>query len=305
MGETVPEATTYAHAQRGTRGVPKEFVHLHDESSVVITGWDRCDDAFFTLTAQWPATAVEGPCDPRVLAQTVRQSGLLITHAEYSIPLSHQTLLYDFNYTVHPDFRVSPAEPTDLDIEIRTTETRRSGRVISALRMDIHILREGATVARADCEFGWVSPAAYRRLRGEHHTVDWGSWPVPAPVEPHTVGRTDPADVLLAVGDRPGRWQLRNDIGNRLLFDHAVDHVPGLVLIEAAHQAAHAAAAPAHFVPVDLATTYERYVEFDEPCWLETELIPFPASGRLTVRVNGIQGGRRVFRVDLSGVTTR
>ncbi|MGW6569565.1 ScbA/BarX family gamma-butyrolactone biosynthesis protein [Streptomyces sp. NPDC054975] len=281
--------------------MPKEYVHLHHESSVVVTGWTRHDDSFYTLTTQWPAPAVEGPYDPRVLTQTIRQSGLLIVHAEYGIPLSHQTLLWDFNYTVHPEFRVSPVEPAALDVEVRVTETRRNGRGASALRMDMHIRQDGITVARADSEFGWVSPAAYRRLRGEHVTVDWGNWLVPAPVEPHTVGRTDPVDVLLAAGDRPGRWQLRNDIGNTLLYDHPVDHVPGLVLMEAAHQAAHAAAAPAHFVPTDLATSYERYVEFDEPCWLEAELIPFPASGRLTVRVTGLQGGQRVFRVDLSG----
>lgn len=302
MGGTVPEATTFLHAPGAAGGVPKEYAHLHDESSVVVTGWTRHDDAVYTLTAQWPTPTVEGPYDPRVLAQTIRQSGLVIVHAEYGVPLTHQTLLYDFNYTVHPDFRVSPAEPPALDIEVRATETRRSGRVISALRMDIRIRQGGVTVARADTEFGWVSPAAYRRLRGEHLAVDWGSWTVPEPVAPHMVGRTDPVDVFLAAGDRPGRWQLRNDIGNRLLFDHPVDHVPGLVLIEAAYQAAHAAAAPAHFVPTDLASSYERYVEFNEPCWLQTELIPFPASGRLTVRVIGLQGGQRVFRVDLSGI---
>ncbi|MEU9701235.1 ScbA/BarX family gamma-butyrolactone biosynthesis protein [Streptomyces sp. NPDC047981] len=281
--------------------MPKEYVHLHKEESVVVTGWTRRDDALYSLTAQWPTPTVEGSYDPRILAQTIRQSGLVIVHAEYGIPLTHQTLLYDFNYTVHPDFRVSPTEPPALDVEVRVTETRRSGRVISALRMDIHLLKDGVTVARADTEFGWASPAAYRRLRGENFTVDWGNWPVPPPVEPHTVGRTDPADVFLAAGDRPGRWQLRNDVDNTLLFDHPVDHVPGLVLIEAAYQAAYAAAAPARFEPTDLASGYERYVEFDEPCWLETELIPFPASGRLTVRVTGSQGGRRAFRVDLSG----
>ncbi|MFD0381589.1 AfsA-related hotdog domain-containing protein [Streptomyces stramineus] len=35
----------------------------------------------------------------------------------------------------------------------------------------------------------------------------------------------------------PRQWLLRHPFANTVLYDHPVDHVPGLVLIEAAHQA--------------------------------------------------------------------
>ncbi|BDM71735.1 adhesin [Streptomyces nigrescens] len=281
--------------------VPHEYAHLHHTDRVFITGWNRRGPGAFSLTARWPAAQGDGRCDPRVLAQTFRQSGLVIAHAEYGVPLSHHMLLHDLNFTANPDFRLPEGRSTVLDVEVTVAQTRRSGRCASALGMVVRIHQGEVTVAQAESEFAWSSPAVYRRLRGEHLGVDWGAWPLPAPVAPELVGRVDEADVVLAAGDRPQRWQLRNDPGNTWLFDHPVDHVPGLALLEAAYQAAHATVAPAHFAPATVTSNYERYVEFDEPCWLETELRPATPSGRLTVLVTGTQGGRTVFRAGLSG----
>ncbi|MFD8544331.1 ScbA/BarX family gamma-butyrolactone biosynthesis protein [Streptomyces sp. NPDC059649] len=285
----------------GSSAVPREFTHLRDAERVFITGWNRCGPGAFSLTGRWPAAHGDGRADPRVLAQTFRQSGLTIAHAEYGVPLSHHMILHDLSFTANPKFRVSDSGPTDLGIEVAVSQTRRSGRCTSALGMVVRIHQDDVTVAQAESEFAWSSPAVYRRLRGERLGIGWGSWPVPAPVAPALVGRTDAAEVMLSPGGRPRRWRLRNDTGNTLLFDHPVDHVPGLALLEAAYQAAHATVAPARFTPATVISTYERYVEFDEPCWIEAQLLPRTPSGRLTVLVTGTQGGRTVFRAGLSG----
>ncbi|MFE0190672.1 ScbA/BarX family gamma-butyrolactone biosynthesis protein [Streptomyces sp. NPDC058989] len=279
----------------------QEYAHLKNSDRLFVTGWNSRGSGEFSLTAQWPAVHGGRRCDPRVLAQTIRQSGLVITHAEYGVPLSHQMLLHDFNFTVNPEFNLPQNRPTDLDIDVTVAGTGPSGRVGSALDMKLHIRQGQTTVAHADFQCAWSSPAAYRRLRGAHLGVDWGSWTLPAPVAPKLVGRSSAADVVLAASDRPRRWQLRNDTGNTLLFDHPVDHVPGLALLEAAYQAAHATIAPAGFDPTVFTSSFARYVEFDEPCWIETELLPRSAAGPLAVQVTGVQGGRTVFRAGLSG----
>ncbi|MFG3113482.1 ScbA/BarX family gamma-butyrolactone biosynthesis protein [Streptomyces sp. NPDC048197] len=284
-----------------TTGVPREYAHLRDAGRVFITGWNRCGPGAFSLTGRWPAAHDDGRCDPRVLAQTFRQSGLTIAHAEYGVPLSHHMILHNLSFTTNPKFRVSDGGPTELGIEVAVSQARRSGRCASALGMAVRIHQGDVTVAQAEAEFAWSSPAVYRRLRGEHLGVGWGSWPLPAPVTPELVGRSGAAEVMLAPGGRPRRWQLRNDTGNTLLFDHPVDHVPGLALLEAAYQATHATVAPARFTPETVISTYERYVEFDEPCWIEAQLLPRSPSGRLTVLVTGTQSGRIAFRAGLSG----
>ncbi|MEU5718914.1 ScbA/BarX family gamma-butyrolactone biosynthesis protein [Streptomyces sp. NPDC020403] len=306
-GGIVPDVPSFPQTPRGgaghEAGVPKEYVHLSRADAVVITGWGRPEDGEFSLTAHWPAPQDGLPYDPRVLVQTIRQSGLAIAHAEYGVPLSHHTLLDSFDFTVTPGFSVSasPRQSCPLTVRISLAEPKKRGRSVSSLGMDIRVFHDNSMVARADCQFGWISPAAYRRLRGARLSTGWNTWPLPEPVAPRTVGRATRTDVVLAPGDRPRSWQLRNDVENVLLFDHPVDHVPGLVLIEAAYQAAHATLYPAPFEATTVATAFERYTEFDRPCWIEAEAVPTATPGETAVLVTGVQDGSTVFRGRLSG----
>ncbi|GEC08105.1 adhesin [Streptomyces spinoverrucosus] len=283
----------------------RAYTHLRHDSSVLITGWNRIPDRRFHLTARWPASHEKWPYDPRLLTQTIRQSGLIVGHAERGVPLTHPTLLHHLNFTIAPGFRVPPGDSPELDIEVVVTDGPGARPTRNSLAVDISIAHQGETVVRADSVFGWVSPAAYRRLRGDHLSVDWGQWPVPQPVEPATVGRPTVDEVVLAATDEPLRWQLRYDVDNRLLFDHPVDHVPGLALLEGAQQAAHAALAPASFEPTGVAVTYQQYVEFHQPCWIVAE--PKPARGHrplreLAVAVSGVQEGRPAFQAEFHGL---
>ncbi|WP_234316656.1 ScbA/BarX family gamma-butyrolactone biosynthesis protein [Streptomyces sp. NRRL S-15] len=287
-------------AAEGRHDVPMEYVHLRRSDMVFLTTWRSREDGEFSLSARWPAPPAGLAYESRVLTQTIRQSGLVIAHAAYGVPLSDQTLLHYFDFTVAPGFTVTPDGPGELTVEVSVSDPKKRGRSVSSLGMDVRVLQGDSMVARADSEFGWISPRAYRRLRGGHLDLDWNSWPLPAPVDPPTVGRSTPADVVLAAGDRPLRWQLRNDVDNVVLYDHPVDHVPGLVLMEAAHQAAHAALYPAPFEPTTVSSAFERYAEFDRTCWIEAEVLP-AAPGETSVLVTATQDGETVFRGRLSG----
>ncbi|MGV9263123.1 ScbA/BarX family gamma-butyrolactone biosynthesis protein [Kitasatospora sp. NPDC003701] len=277
------------------------YAHLRRETSILVTGWERLAADEFGLDVRWPAVQVDLPYDPRILAQTIRQSGLVVAHAEYGVPLTHQTVLSTLNFTIDPDFRVPRGRSAALEVRVTVSAADRSRRAVSSLRMGILVRCDGAPVARADSEFGWISPAAYRRVRGDGPGVGWGAWPLPEPIPAGLVGRLRAVDVALAPGDRPHRWLLRNDPANHLLFDHPVDHVPGLALLEAAAQAAQALHGRSPFLPTSVATGYRRYVEFDRPCWIEAEFAPTGGPGPRAVRVTGTQGGEPVFQVDFNG----
>ncbi|MFG3498306.1 ScbA/BarX family gamma-butyrolactone biosynthesis protein [Streptomyces sp. NPDC047928] len=277
------------------------YTHLQHDEFLLVTGWQRATDRDFTFRVTWPAVQGDLAYDPRLLAQTVRQTGLVVAHAEYGVPLTHQTMLSTLGFTISPGLRLPRDRPSALDVQVTVAEAGSGRRANGSLRMDFHVLLGGATVARAEAAFGWISPGAYRRVRGDRVDVDWGAWPLPEAIGAEHVGRASAADVVLAAGDRPGRWLLRNDTGNRLLFDHPVDHVPGLALLEAAHQAAHALPAPAPLVPSGIAAAYQRYVEFDRPCWIEAASLPAAAPGERLVRVTGTQDGQPAFTVDFTG----
>ncbi|MCF1594610.1 ScbA/BarX family gamma-butyrolactone biosynthesis protein [Streptomyces muensis] len=297
-----PRSSSRPRGESPSRLLLGAYTHLKHNDAVLIDSWQRTDEDRFTLRLDWPAAPHGHPYDPRVLTQTIRQSGLAVAHAEYEVPLDHQTLLNWLDVTVSPDFRVPDTEPSTLLVDLTVAPGRSGRRAAHAMHMEIRTSPDDEPVARADTEFGWISPAAYRRVRGDRLTGAWGDWPLPDPVEPGLVRRGQAVDVVLAPTRAPHRWQLRNDVSNVLLFDHPVDHVPGLVLWEAAQQAAQALLAPSVCVPVSVATTYRRYVEFDQPCLIDARVLGPQGPGRVAVRVTGTQGDATAFTADITAV---
>ncbi|WP_442819295.1 AfsA-related hotdog domain-containing protein [Streptomyces sp. NBC_01236] len=93
-------------------------------------------------------------------------------------------------------------------------------------------------------DFGWSldPPTAYA-----DPTADTArAVPLPPPAGLTPFGRDRFEDAVLAATDRPDRWQLRVDTTHPALFDHLVDHAPGILLLEAARQAARAHGTPRH-----------------------------------------------------------
>lgn len=107
-----------------------------------------------------------------------------------------------------------------------------------------------------------------------------------------------PTDVVLSPAGEPHRWQLRLDTRHPVLFDHMVDHVPGMVLLEAARQAATATLGHAS-LPLAVTSQFQRYVELDAPCLIEAHRIPptgTGAAGAESVLVTAHQDQTPVFR---------
>ncbi|MFI9270693.1 ScbA/BarX family gamma-butyrolactone biosynthesis protein [Kitasatospora sp. NPDC052896] len=299
--QRIPDEVGYS------RKIRKEHVHLTSEAGLIVTEWGHRGDMRFALKAVWPHRdggvfpAHRGFGDPTVIAQTVRQSGLLIAHGAFGVPLSHQTLLQNLRFQIDQNHSLPYNKPTVLDVEVLCSAAGRRGVVLTGLRLDVFIVHEGQAVAWAEAEFSWVSPVVYHRLRGRHVTVRREQPPLPAPVAPRLVGRYDPADVVLAPTGEANRWLLRTDFGNKAYFDHPVDHVPGLVLVEAAHQAARALSQPVPLEPISVSAGFSQYVEFDEPCWIEAAPVPTDSRLRTAVRVTGHQGGQQAFSTVLIG----
>ena len=287
--------------------VPKELVHLSFDEYVLVTGYTQVDDSTFTLTAKWPpgtGRAVPGlgtRYESLVVAQTIRQVGLVLAHAAFGAPSNHATLLRTFDFALDTTSQPAGSKPDDLFIVVSCkTNNHRTNRRLTGLRLDMDIRSGGRSIGTGATDFEWIAPAVYRRLRGDHAQAVHEQPALPAPVPAVRVGRAADSEVVLAATTEPRRWQLRNDFSNKILYDHAVDHVPGLVLIEAAHQAARLVTSPGAFLPHSVTTTFDRYVEFDSPCWIEAE-VDTKGPTTTVVTVTGHQNGRPVFRTELTG----
>ncbi|MET8541769.1 ScbA/BarX family gamma-butyrolactone biosynthesis protein [Kitasatospora sp. NPDC004799] len=288
------------------RTVSRHLVHRASVSEVFLTGWQATGPYDFLLGAQWPRLhgfyRLPGDRyhDPVLLAETIRQAGLLIGHAGFGVPRGHHFVMEDLSYALDgpglPVLAVTTG-PASLMLAVGCEDVRmRHGELVS-LRVCVDVTRDGRPVGRGTGRLRVVSPAAYARLRGPaRRTVPPRP---PAPAAPELVGRAQPADVVLGPTLAPDTWLLRTDATHPVLFDHALDHVPGMLVLEAARQAAQRLRHPEPVVPVELVTSFDRYIELDRPCFVRA--VPEAAAGPAAGPADGpaTAGGRQAVRVQL------
>jgi hypothetical protein len=160
--------------------------------------------------------------------------------------------------------------------------------------------RDGELAATGTGATRFTNPKVYRRMRGEA-PAEGISIPEAEPVPAARAGRSRAEDVVLSEAGRDGLWELRVDTRHPTLFQRPNDHVPGMLLLEAARQAACLAAGPGGVVPAEARTRFDRYAEFGSPCWIGAVVLPGAAEDTVTVQVTGHQDGERVFSTVLSG----
>ncbi|MET7452025.1 ScbA/BarX family gamma-butyrolactone biosynthesis protein [Streptomyces sp. NPDC005574] len=280
--------------------MPREFVHRAAVAETLLTGWSGTGEDRFTVSAQWPrahqlhVSPDRTSYDPLLLAETVRQCGALLAHTEYGVPLGHRFVLHELRLTASPERLAVGPLPAEPVVGVTVTEVRRRGGRPAAMRYDADVRLDGDRVATGYVDVSWTGENVYRRLRGGRTPDSVTALAVPPGLSPAAVGRAVPEDVVLAPTRRRDRWQLRVDTGHPVFFDHPLDHVPGMLLLEAARQAAQVrrlASRP----PVALRAVFCRYAELDRPVWIQAT-----EEGNEHIQVVAIQGESAVFECRVS-----
>ncbi|MBO1414599.1 ScbA/BarX family gamma-butyrolactone biosynthesis protein [Streptomyces sp. FH025] len=296
----------YAHPGTGhgydfhDRTVSRHLVHRASVSEVFLTGWQATGPYDFLIGAQWPRLhgfyRLPGDRyhDPVLMAETVRQAGLLIGHAGFGVPRDHHFVMEELGYALGetglPGLAVT-AGPASLMLTVGCEDVRmRHGRLAS-LRVHAEVTRDGRRIGRGTGQLRVATPASYERLRGPGRQAVAPPRP-PAPDDPGLVGRAQPADVVLSPTLRPDTWLLRTDVEHPVLFDHELDHVPGMLVLEAARQAAQRLHHPEPVVPVELVTSFDHYIELDRPCFVRAVRERTQDGRRTPVLVRLTQDGR-------------
>ncbi|WP_371749157.1 ScbA/BarX family gamma-butyrolactone biosynthesis protein [Streptomyces sp. NBC_00280] len=281
-----------------TAGVPRQLVHRASIAETFPTGWSRTGTDRFSVSAQWPrvhclhVSPDRTAYDPLLVVETVRQAGTLLNHAEYKVPLDHRFVLQEFRITTFPEHLgvgPAPAEPT---VDITFSDLRHRGKRLVSARYEADVRLDGELAAHADVAFTCTSGAVFSRLRGGRTAATVTALPVPPGLSAADVGRDSAADVVLALPQQvESHWQLRVDTGHAVFFDHPLDHIPGMLLLESAKQAALArTGADRGLIPVSFDTTFHQFAELDLPTWIEST-----DDGGGVLKVVGTQEGRTVF----------
>ncbi|MFJ2739246.1 ScbA/BarX family gamma-butyrolactone biosynthesis protein [Streptomyces sp. NPDC087440] len=303
--ETQPEHESAVHPQP----VHQWQVHKLCAEEILLTTWAERSPECFVLTANWPRQhdfyrPSQGAYDPLLLAESVRQAVPLLSHAVHGVPREHQQAWEDFSFSFEPLASLVTTADEEVRLTVACSDVVRRGARFAGMVMDVEVHQGERLLGTARTRFNNQPAAVYRRLRGPY--ADKAAalalrLPPGPPVEPRRVDRDSRHDVVLspAPGGGRGRWLLRSDPAHPVLFDHAVDHAPGMLLLEAARQAAHAAFDSPHAV-VGMRTRFIRYVEFDAPALvLVGEPVP-DGPGRHRVAVSVEQHGASAFTSEVT-----
>jgi len=262
--------------------VPRRFVHRQAVSEVLLTGFAADGEDRFLVAAQLPRghsfyRSHGGRHDPILLAETIRQTGLMIGHAGYGVPFGHAFIMDRLSYRIDAEGLRCGSAPAELVLAVTCHDVRRRGSRPASLSFTVELHRGLERIGTGTGSLTCLSPAVYARIRGlgGYHApspdgpaaLDGAASPaaLPTAVRPESVGRTSVEDVVLAElpGGPEGSWLLRADQSHPVLFDHPVDHLPGMVLVEAMRQALYARTGPVG--PTELDVSFHAYAALDVP----------------------------------------
>ncbi|MFJ3658901.1 ScbA/BarX family gamma-butyrolactone biosynthesis protein [Streptomyces sp. NPDC090119] len=289
-----------SHGNRATGAL----VHRPDADDAFPVEWSRLAEHRYLVAVDWPADhrffapLPGGLQDPLLIAETTRQAAMMLAHAEYGVPADHHFVMWDLEHSLATaDFGLDGASGR-IDVVLECSEIQMRARSLAGMRVRLTFERGGRRLATSTGSLSCTSARAYRRLRGDQLAAVGDAVPLLEGVPAERVGRRAPRDVVLAPSEDGSGWLLRLDTAHPTLFARANDHVPGMVLLEAARQAALALTPEGHFVPASMVINFHRYTELHEPCLVRARRETSP-EGDVLVHVEGVQSGEPVFTATL------
>ncbi|MET8278933.1 ScbA/BarX family gamma-butyrolactone biosynthesis protein [Micromonospora sp. NPDC005174] len=284
--------------------VSRQLVHRSAVAEVLLTDWRQTGPDMFIVAAQWPRGhslygVRGGRFDPLLAAETIRQVGILLAHVGFEVPQSCAFLMQRLAFDCAPDQLHASDEPFDLVVTVEVGGVIRRACTIGGMRIDV-TLRHGNDVVGEGS--GWlrcISPATYERLRWGGSARAVGAPPLVAPADPASVGRQLPADVVVGPPDPEGIRQLRVALDHPVLFDHPLDHVPGMLALEAMRQAALAAVGRPDALVVGADATFPAFLELDRECDLVVHSVT-AAPDRQLVNLHFVQDGAVAVRGEVA-----
>jgi hypothetical protein len=219
--------------------------------------------------------------DPLLLLEACRQAVTVPAHRDLGVPIGTSFLIsrWDTAFTDLTALRARGDAPDELVLVVTARDLKRRGSRPLGATFETEFTVGGVTVGRSEVVAGYLTGAAYQAYRENRRgSVPPSSATRPErgggrPVAPASVGRRDERNVVLSDADFLGAGRLTATLDvpvtHPAIFDHPLDHVPAMALLEAARQAAVLAAGPAARAPdryaAGFAATFHQFVELDSP----------------------------------------
>ncbi|MFD7873294.1 AfsA-related hotdog domain-containing protein [Streptomyces sp. NPDC059766] len=286
------------------RSVDRRLLHRRALSEVFLTDTVAVDGQRFLAGAQLPSSHAyftdhvgHTVVDPVLLLECARQAETYGAHTHLGVDGDTKFVLQSWSMRLPGLFAAHSGDPAELTVEVTTDRPADATTPARSVTYGMRFLLSGEEAGEARMTVGYLSSGTYSfvrsKRRGSPPVSSDDVTPLPATVAPADLGRANPVNALLVDPVRDGDGisagvRIPND--NPSMFDHAQDHLPGMVLTEAARQAALLAGVrlldrPARettLVGFDLG--FAKFAELDAPTTVE--VVP-----------EGEDGGIRTFRI--------
>lgn len=239
--------------------LPADVVHKTAPEQVFVTDWMRGPgDDWCTIAGRLPlaharfSDSAAPYHDLLLLAETVRQAGLVVASEILAVDDERQFLLRELKVELEPVEQARKRrESCDVLIsQDPSSEVKmRPGRSMAGGMMRARIAIGGRAAGVCEVMGAWVPNEFYAGLRqGRGEGATGGSLPTPGrrgEAETRT-GKINPANSVLTPlrckeDERSYEATLIVDTDDPTFFDHPLDHVPGLYLLEGVQQVSLAA----------------------------------------------------------------
>lgn len=267
------------------RTVDRSLLHRHALSEAFLTDTVGTGEASYLAAAQLPSShayftdhAGHTAVDPLLLLECARQAETCGAHVHLGVSQDSKFILRAWSMRLPGLFTAHAGDATELTMAVTTSRPGGARVPARSLTFDIQLSLAGSPVGDVRIDVGYLSSSAYSHVR----TLRRSSTPpssdevraTPSNVAPVSVGRTRGVNALLVdpgqVDDGFGAT-IRLPVDNRSMFDHAQDHLPGMVLTEAARQLCLFAGAELFDVAATESTVvgfelrFSRFAELDAP----------------------------------------
>jgi haloalkane dehalogenase len=250
LAAAFPTSPPLAHADLGfERTISRESLHKRSVEEVFVTDVRLNGQEAGAIAAQLPRShslyceLADGHHDLLLLLEVGRQGMTFFGHGGLDAAKDMAFVMASIEAeVVDLDAMRRTHAPSPMTLHVPPGEARRNGkgRLRSYTMQGAgYIDSRLAIIVRGTAIL--IPASLYERAR----RVPTGEVPaeerVPSPVDPMRVGRHDPRNVVVSdlLRER-GRWTTRLvvDPAHPSFFDHELDHVPGMLMLEAARQAA-------------------------------------------------------------------
>ncbi|MFD4533004.1 ScbA/BarX family gamma-butyrolactone biosynthesis protein [Kitasatospora sp. NPDC058397] len=306
------------------RTVERQLVHRTALAEVFVTDMRPVGGDRYLAGAQLPLAhsyysdhLAASAFDLLLLLEASRQAAVYGAHRFLEVPV--RTAFLVNTLAIELDGAAAALRgrlPGELHISTGYPEVERKGDRIRSIVVDQRLYLDGSPVGSATMAVSALTAREHDALRylqrrdPPSSTADAGPAPAGTAVVPERVGRGRADNVVLADPGWAGgmlRAVVAPRFDNRSLFDHAYDHIPAMVLLEAARQLAllafaeGAGRAAGRVAVVGATAGFRRFTELDEPV---TAAVPAALSegpaGRWTVPVAFTQGDVTVAKTTVT-----